>query len=499
MYNIKVLAVVFFQTVLMGGSAGFAQPLQTRVKRQMKVLEGDIKYAIAKAYPASVLLWETEQETGNRISAQFSGVVVSADGVILSAAHVVTAGKTYNVIFPDGKECCAKGLGRISFPPDNMLPDAAMLKIVQKGSWPFAAMAWSASLQVNQPCISIAYPETVEQRKPDVRFGHITVLKNEFGFLQSSCLMEPGDSGGPLFDLSGRVIGIHSGIQVPEIINYEVPIDIFRRYWLALSKVESYTALPADTSFYEKDPLAGGIAEQRQSALWQGLDQIGAKLNESCLKITSKVDGRQQQITGTLISLGGLAPAKAIAAKDILISKSSMVGESPSATLPNGSSVALTVLARSKEIDLILLLPEKKLGTGIRLTTFEQNPIDFADVGTLLISPRPDSMALTGVLSSMDINLPPKTSYGYIGAAAVFRYDQLVLDRVQLGSAAEAGGMQKGDIIKSVNGLTVNDELDFVKALRKHLAGDTITLAALRAGEEIQKVIVLKYPPPKAE
>ncbi|MFD2146053.1 S1 family peptidase [Mucilaginibacter antarcticus] len=111
------------------------------------------------------------------------------------------------------------------------------------------------------PCISIAYPESVEQRKPNVRFGKITILKNQYGFVESSCIMEPGDSGGPLFDLYGRVIGIHSGIQAPEDVNYEVPVDTYRKYWSALNKAENYKAMPVDTDLVTEDTGAGQITE----------------------------------------------------------------------------------------------------------------------------------------------------------------------------------------------------------------------------------------------
>lgn len=76
---------------------------------------------------------------------------------------------------------------------------------------PYAQMGESKSLVKNQPCLSISYPSGQRARlAPVVRFGHLVRDGGGTKMLQSTALMEPGDSGGPLFDLNGRVVGIHS-------------------------------------------------------------------------------------------------------------------------------------------------------------------------------------------------------------------------------------------------------------------------------------------------
>lgn len=441
-------------------------------------------------------MWEIDAESGARMSAQFSGVVVSSDGKILSAAHVVMPGKTYKVMFPDGRECIAKGLGRITIPPTFMLPDAAMLKITDKGIWPFAEMGWSSALTVNTPCISIAYPESLEQRKPTVRFGHVTLLKNKYGFLQSSCIMEPGDSGGPLFDLLGRVIGIHSGIEVPEDINYELPIDTYRKFWNALNKPENYTSLPADSSVVAADPLSTTIKSMpRITDLSSQLNGAGSQLQASCAKVKSLIEGKEQQITATLISTEGIATKAALTNKTLLVSKSSMVGEAPVIVLPNGKTVKASIIARNRDNDLVLLLTDGKFGKGIKLNSLINDTIAFNRLGTFLISPNPDSAARVGVIGSILLNLPKVTSYGYIGATTDIKDDKLVFTYIQPGSAAQVVDLQAGDTIQTVDGHMVEDPLDFLKALQKYSAGDTTIVKITRAGIELTKKVILKYPP----
>ncbi|MCQ6956359.1 trypsin-like peptidase domain-containing protein [Mucilaginibacter aquariorum] len=497
MNKYKALAIAAIQILVCAALITNAQQKNNKVHSN-KEIPGYISQAIAKSYSASVLMWEIDAESGNRMSAQFSGVVVSKEGEILSAAHVVAPGKTYRVMFPDGRECTAKGLGRISIPPTFMLPDAAMLKIVDKGPWPFAQMGWSSSLSVNQPCISIAYPESPEQRKPNIRFGRITLLKNKHGFVQSSCVMEPGDSGGPLFDLLGRVIGIHSGIEVPEDVNYEVPVDTYRKYRSALNKPENYTVLPADTDAFVKDTLIASIKSiPPVKNLQVEFNKLNAQVKANCIKIKSVIDGKEEQISGTLLSLDGLKLKPAFTGKTVLLSKNSMVGESPAIILPGGEIVKARVLARSTANDLVLLLPAKTIGKGIKLDLTERDGITFNDLGQFLISPRPDSVYRTGVTGSMSVNLPKITSYGYIGATTALKDDKLVFASVSPGSAAEAGGVKPEDRLLTVDGHNVEDQLDFIKALQKYRAGDTTIITISRESKSYTKLIILKYPPQK--
>jgi len=489
-FNRIITLVLIGIALTTGTQPGYAQGKADNGKK----LSACISAAVARGYAASVLMWEVDAESGNRMSAQFSGVVVNSRGTILSAAHVVMPDKTYKVMFPDGRECIAKGLGRISIPPTFMLPDAAMLKIVDEGQWPYAEPGWSSSLKVGMPCISIAYPESLEQRKPNVRFGHITSLKNTHGFVQSTCIMEPGDSGGPLFDLLGRVIGIHSGIEIPESINYEVPINTYRKYWTALSRSENYTALPVDTDAITIDTMAANL-KIIPINLSHNIKPVNESLELSCVTIKSELNGRQQQIYGTLFLPDGLSVKPQFTNNTVLLSKSSMVGSNPVVFLPNGETIKATVIARDQANDLVLLLPARKIAAGIRLKSIKADSISIGDLGRLLVSPRPDSVSRFSVLGSLPVNLPKVSSYGYIGAVTALKGDNLIFTFIQPNSAAEAGGLKIGDQILSVDGKKVEDPLDFIKALQKYRAGDTTVVAVMRDGENYTKPIVLKYPP----
>ena len=125
----------------------------------------------------------------------------------------------------------------------NQRTDAALIKITNSGDdLPYVPMGDSASLVHNQPALGLSYPAGQKAgAEPVVRFGRVVRSRRSRGMLQSSVLMEPGDSGGPLFDLHGCVIGIHSRIGRSMDRNYEVPIDSYRAHWNELNREGFFT------------------------------------------------------------------------------------------------------------------------------------------------------------------------------------------------------------------------------------------------------------------
>ncbi|PWV56974.1 trypsin-like peptidase domain-containing protein [Chitinophaga sp. S165] len=438
-------------------------------QRIAETLPPVIHAAIEKAYPASVRIWGYDTLSNQQMSAQFSGVVVTAEGHILTVAHTTIPGKTYKVNFPDGKSAIALALGKINFPETPILPDVSMMKIIGPGQWPFAEMARSAALKVNEPCISIAYPESLNQPLPAVRFGRITQVKNDKGFVQSSCIMEPGDSGGPLFDYLGRVIGLHSAVDLSEKINYEVPVDLYRKYWTALNKAEHYTQFPSAEDAVPDDLLAGSLMVVPQ------LEDINVALKTTAydgtsLKITSNIKETAETVIGTLFSVDG---------KSIIVSKNSSVGEQPVVTISNKKKVVATILFRDRTQDLVLLQLPAKLKKGISFPLAMQQ-VD--SLGKFLVSPQPDTIGIISVLGSREFSLPRMSSLAFLGAAIAPTASPLALTFVMPGSPAAESGLQVGDLVISINGVPVNKAEDYGRELSKYWPGDKIKFERQRNG-----------------
>ncbi len=209
---------------------GWCQAESAKAEFDVNALQERIHSTIEKVQPAVVSI---RQQGG-----LFSGVIVSGTGTILSAGHAVDPGKRYQVFLPDGRRFTAVGKGT------NPRADCALLQITDKvEDLPFVRIGDSSTVVVNQPCLSLSFPGGQgNEKEPRVRFGRVVSVGNT---LQSTALMEPGDSGGPLFDLQGRVIGIHSRIGRQMDRNYEVPVNTFKQYWNELHREEVFTGGPS--------------------------------------------------------------------------------------------------------------------------------------------------------------------------------------------------------------------------------------------------------------
>lgn len=458
-------------------------------------LEKTIKAGIKKAYPASVKIMGFDTVKNMQNSAQFSGVVVSADGHILTAAHAIQPDKIYKVLFPDGRGCWAVGLGRIALTGTATLPDAAMIKIITKGNWPYVEMAWSAALKIDEPCLSIAYPQDLNQSLPLVRFGRIAVVADDLGFVQSTCAMELGDSGGALFDYAGRLIGIHSRCFKSEEVNCEVPVDLYRKYWSALNQPKNYTELPGTQDEIKADPMAAQLYTVPElESLPSTLAKQAAKFNNSQFVITSRVKNSEQKILGTLI-LSGVSKAKKAGAGAMLISKNSCVGNEPVVWLPKEGAVKAQVIFRSVTDDLVLLKVDRKLDGGIDIITAKSDSLKFDQIGTILLSPRPDSLPKVSVLGSTGFPLILKFSMGYLGATSFIKEGKIVVSRVQQGSPAGIGGVKADDILSSINHEQVNNLVELQGALKKYEPGDRVEIVASRNGKDTVIAVTLGIRP----
>ncbi len=256
-------------------------------------LQAQIMSAVKKVVPASVAI-----NDGGMV---FSGVIVSSDGIVLSAGHAVKPNRRYKILLADGRELRAKGLGA------NERVDMAMLKIEKPTRLPVAELGDSASLLTNQPCISISYPGTYDKNRGSViRFGYVTrpVTTNQ-GMIETTAVMEPGDSGGPLVDLDGRVIGIHSNIRRDTKQNYDVPINSFKQYWEQLKTPEifminGWPSLPKLGFRGESESKGVKVIKLVDGGLAQ---TSGLKVNDIVQAISGKKVSSAKSIYDKLVSL----------------------------------------------------------------------------------------------------------------------------------------------------------------------------------------------------
>ena len=175
-----------------------------------------------------------------------SGVIVSPDGLILTAAHVSTGvGKKVTVIREDGTRLKAVTLGLVAD------TDAAMMRITEKGTYPFVEIDRDDSTRLGDWVFALGHSGGFDKERGSVvRLGRLVRMADST--FQSDCMLIGGDSGGPLFDLNGRLIGIHSRVGNQLQVNMHVPMSEFVSNWKALGESEFIGEGP-----FAKKPVKG--------------------------------------------------------------------------------------------------------------------------------------------------------------------------------------------------------------------------------------------------
>jgi serine protease Do len=160
-----------------------------------------------------------------------SGVIVTADGYVLTANHVVEGADEVKVSLPNGgKEFDARIVG------NDPLTDVAVLKIEHGENLPAAVLGDSDKLEVGDMILAIGNPFDVGQT---VTLGIVSALsRGGFGitayesFIQTDAAINPGNSGGGLLDVEGRLVGINTAILSRsggfQGVGFAVPINMAR-------------------------------------------------------------------------------------------------------------------------------------------------------------------------------------------------------------------------------------------------------------------------------
>lgn len=220
--------------------------------KELRDREEKVKSTVQRVLPCVVAVTSADESKPG----SGSGVIISRDGLILTAAHVTQAtGNDLTIIFPDGRRVKGTSLGA------NRTTDAGMARITEPGDWPFVEMGSSDYLKLGDWVIAMGHPGGYSyERRPPVRLGRVW-RRDLDGALFTSCPLIGGDSGGPLFDLEGRVVGIHSSIHGNVEMNRHVAIDTLRFDWDKLTKDQTWGKVSFNSSS-ETRPVTGALFDR---------------------------------------------------------------------------------------------------------------------------------------------------------------------------------------------------------------------------------------------
>jgi S1-C subfamily serine protease len=215
-----------------GGTIVASAPAESSRVAEAPKSEGalSVTQLVKRESPAVVLVTTSGGEGGGGLG---SGFLIDRRGHILTNAHVVDGGEQTSVTFSDGTVEKAKVLG-----VDNST-DLAVLKVaeVPTGVNP-APLGSSAGLVVGQEVVAIGNPYGLERTATT---GIVSALKrsiespNDFTIqnaIQTDAAINQGNSGGPLYDMAGRVVGMNTQIASQNGgnvgIGFAVPIDTIK-------------------------------------------------------------------------------------------------------------------------------------------------------------------------------------------------------------------------------------------------------------------------------
>lgn len=257
---------------------------------EMRSMQREVEEVVKKVTPATVCL-----QIG---PASGSGVIVSPDGWIITAGHVSDAGVGDNasrpdqpvvIVLHDGRRVHGVTLGA------NRTADNGLVRITDPGPWPYAEIGESGKLQIGQWLVAIGHPGGYKAgRAPVVRLGRLTQVSPDT--LHTDNTLVGGDSGGPLFDLQGRVVGIHSRISLESAVeNMHITVDSFIRDWDRLSNGDVWGR------------LGGGEPEKPYVAPKAALAEMG-------------LDQKEGKLLVAKITPGGAADLAGLRAGDVILS-----------------------------------------------------------------------------------------------------------------------------------------------------------------------------------
>ena len=247
---------------------------------------GELSVAEVAAKAADSVVEVTAQSTGSffgqTTTSAGSGVILTADGYIVTNNHVVEGGDTFAVRTRDGTSYDARLIGTDS------QTDLAVLKIEASGLTP-AVLGDSDALVVGETAVAIGNP--LGELGGSVTSGIISALSREITtsdgvtmhLLQTSAAINPGNSGGGLFNSDGELIGIVNAKSVGteiEGIGFAIPINTAKSVIEDLIN-QGYVSGRVDTGFTVVDLTDAATAYQ------YGVRQTGIYV----LRVTSNTDG----------------------------------------------------------------------------------------------------------------------------------------------------------------------------------------------------------------
>lgn len=372
-----------------------------------------------------------------------SGFILSSDGYVVTNAHVVEDAKTVTVGLNDRRELKAEIVGV------DKLSDIALLK-VDADNLPTVEVGDSDNLEVGQWVFAIGAPFGLDHTATQ---GIVSALSRSLPdgtyvpFIQTDVAVNPGNSGGPLFDLNGRVVGVNSQIYSRSGgymgISFAIPINVAKNVaeQLKTSGQVSRGWLGVEIQDMDQNLARSFNLDQPNGALVASV-QPGSPADKGGLQ------------AGDIIT--GFGKGRVNSASDLPL----LVGNTPV-----GQEIPVSVLRNGEQQNVNV--------TIAKLASDEDEPQKLATNN--------DKASLGVAVSSLSVD----------ELKARQLESGVLVERVLADSPAEKAGLETGDVIVSVNSKPVSS-VEELKSLVDAAPDDKPLAMLIKQGDQTRFIAVKK-------
>jgi serine protease Do len=355
-----------------------------------------------------------------------SGVIVTADGYVLTNGHVVRGADTIKVTLSDGRELVAKVIGA------DPQTDLAVIKIDAK-DLPAIVFADSERVEVGDRVLAVGNPFGIGQTVTSGMvsgLGRATMGLDYEDFIQTDAAINPGNSGGALVDAQGRLVGINTAILSRsggfQGIGFAIPANLARNVMEQLTATGKVVRGYLGVSMQDISPA---LADQfklttREGALVVDVvpespaEKAGVKGGDVITSFNGKpvLDSRHLKL-----SVAGILPGKKV----------------PAEVLREGKTVKLDFQVTTRPSERSLARSE---GRHVEPDASEEDTGTLNGVGVGELDPQ----------ARQEFDVPAKIHGALVTA-------------VDPESAAAAAGLQPGDVIQEINRQAVKSSEDAIR------------------------------------
>ena len=391
---------------------------------ELKERERKVKKVVSELMPTVVAV------VGNDQPATGSGVIINEDGLIMTAGHVTeAAGKELTIIFPDGRSVKGESLGA------NRTRDAGLARITEEGKWPFAKIGDSKKAKLGEWLIAMGHPGGYDlNRSPPIRLGRL-ISSGSMGMLRTDCTLVGGDSGGPLFNLEGEVIGIHSSIGGSLAENRHVPSSVFKAGWDRM--------------------LAGEI--------WGSLGMMAAGVNPDRPMLGVRMNDSNGQVTVDKVFPNSPAKRAGIEDGDVILKIDGIAAEQMSDVVDQVSSSSA-----GDVLEVQIMRNNKEQSYKVKLVSWE-------DLASGLGNEEEPKLSQETEKARPQLGVILDAEFAGRGAK---------IYEVINGSIASMAGILSGDVVKSVDGAEISDANEMASKIKSAPLGSKIKFSIQRGNQD---------------